>query len=81
MSNKHRTEPALETISLDHLEDVTGGRISASNAQANQQVMQALGSLAELIQNVGGSLVQAKSQGSQQMMQMMQQMMQSRQQR
>ena len=75
MATKNQQQPTgLETLSLDQLDDVTGGRVSHSGGP-DPQTTAAIKSLAELIQSVGSSMVQAKSQSSQQMMQMMQQMM------
>jgi len=70
-------QASLETLSLDQLNDVTGGRVSHSGG-VDAQTTASIKQLAELIQSVGTSLVQAKSQSSQQMMQMMQQMMQGK---
>jgi len=76
MAKKQQQKP-LETIDLASLHDVTGGRVARSS-QADPQVMQGIKSLAEIIQQVGGAMTQAKASSSQQMMQMMQQMMQRR---
>ena len=74
---KPKTPDSLESIDLTTLEAVTGGRVSRSSAP-DPNVIAGIKQLAELIQQVGQGLVQAKAQGPQQMMQMMQQMMQMR---
>ncbi|MBL0217637.1 MAG: hypothetical protein IPQ07_27650 [Myxococcales bacterium] len=74
---KPKTPDSLESIDLTTLEAVTGGRVSRSSAP-DPNVIAGIKQLAELIQQVGQGLIQAKAQGPQQMMQMMQQMMQMR---
>ncbi len=70
-------DESLESIAVDELADVTGGRITHGPVQISPQVIQMIGELAKSVQAAGQNIAQAKSQSSQGMMQMMQQMMQS----
>jgi hypothetical protein len=69
--------PQLETISVDTLARVTGGRIGARTT-LDPVLLQGIQALSQAIQSVGQNLAAAKQGSSQQMMQMMQQMMQAR---
>lgn len=77
MANHTQAPDSLESIDLTALESVTGGRVSRSS-QPDPNVIAGIKQLADLINQVGQGLIQAKAQGPAQMMQMMQQMMQMR---
>jgi hypothetical protein len=68
----------LETIDLNALSDVTGGRYTKGPDQIRPELIQAIGELAKAVSGVGQGLAAAKSQSDGQMMQMIQQMMQAR---
>ena len=74
---KPHTPDSLESLDLTTLDTVTGGRVSRSSTP-DPNLLAGVKQLAELISQVGQSLIQAKTQEPQQMMQMLQQMMQAR---
>jgi len=63
------------TIDLNALEEVTGGRYTASKQQIKPELIQAIGELAKAITAVGQGKQQADQQKFGQMMQMMGEMM------
>lgn len=68
----------FETLQLDALESVTGGRHTQGPEQIDPSLIQAIGELAKAVQGVGTNLAQAKQANAQQAMGMIQQLMQAK---
>jgi hypothetical protein len=70
-------DDAFQTIDLDTLDDVTGGRYTRGPDAIDPALIQGIGELAKAVTGMGQGLAAAKQQSDGQMMQLFQQMAQS----